>query len=89
LHKENRRITASSSASLDVEDSCLVVNSDILKERSAFVTSANRLSDDTASIPRRQAVLNLKSHTACNITRFELGGDNEKFLCQLLITQKL
>jgi len=48
LHKENRRITASSSASPGVEDSCLVVNGDTLKERSAFERRANRLPDDTA-----------------------------------------
>lgn len=42
-----RRIT-DSSASAGVEDSCLVVNDDTLKERSAFETSENRLPDDTA-----------------------------------------
>ena len=83
MHKENRRITASSPALPGAEDSCLVVNSDTLKERSAFETSANCLPDDIASPSRRQAVLDFKSHTACNITRFELGGDNEKFLRQL------
>jgi transcription initiation factor TFIID subunit TAF12 len=45
--KENRRITASS-ASPGVEQSCLVVNGDTLKESSAVERSANRLPDDTA-----------------------------------------
>lgn len=47
MHKENRRITALS-ASPGVEESCLVVNGDTLKESSAFERLENRLPDDTA-----------------------------------------